>query len=838
MSPARWAEVKSILAQVLDTDRGVRASTLDRLCSGDSELRREVESLLALEARAEAVLETAVAPGTIFRAGPLLPPPPAAIGVYRILREIGRGGMGVVYLGERADGQYKKQVAIKLITTARPDLGLDGRFRQERQILAQFEHAGIARLLDGGATPEGQPYFVMEYVHGLPLLEYCDSHQLSIPQRIELFLAICDAVAHAHQRLVVHRDLKPGNILVTAEGNPKLLDFGLARVLDSGATDDITQSFPMMTPAYASPEQVRGAPYTVSGDVYSLGVIFYELLSAKRPYNLPSGSLSEIVRTVCGEEPPPLSETVTDDRLRRRLRGDLETIAAKALEKDPRSRYASVNEFAADLRRHLDGEPVHARPSTFFYRAGKMFKRHRVAIPAGLLAAILILSFAGVAWWEARSAQRRFNEVRSLAHSVIFDLHDAIAPLPGSTAARNLLIANALQYLESLSREASRDPQLQREVALAYERIAIVQGYAPESNLGNQRPSLENFRKSASILEKLAEKSAANSSLRRDYLRVLNQLASGYGRVGDFKMQQDTARKAVAISEQVLSRSPKDASALYDVAASLGTLADSFTDQGQYAEAAALRERVLDLTRQYAATSPNSQEMNRTLAIAYKRLAALYGKIATVDNDPKRYEESRRAYEQALTLDQRRLQANASDRRAAMDLSFDYSDLGWVLSHLNDDRGALASHMKALEIREAAAKSDPNDVRAAAAVASSARRIGSIYEDMGAFDDAEKWYRKAVMLWSSIAKDRKDDRVTASELAQSHWFLGDIYKKQAEKHASANQLADAASEYEQARALYLGLQGRGVLPPSEIRDLDEVTHLLAAVRERILRAHQ
>jgi serine/threonine protein kinase len=326
MNPARWAEVKSILGQVLDTDPDLRTTTLDKLCGSDDALKREVESLLALEAKADAALETKAAPGAILRADLEAPPPPASIGPYRVLCEIGRGGMGVVYLGERADGQYQKQVAIKLITSGRRDLGLDGRFRRERQILAQFEHPGIARMLDGGATPEGQPYFVMEYVEGLPLLAYCDQHQLGVPERIELFLSVCDAVAHAHQRLVVHRDLKPGNILVTKDGHPKLLDFGLARVLD--ADEDANQTVPMMTPAYASPEQIRGELYTVSGDVYSLGIILYELLSSKRPYNVPSGSLAEMVRTVCEQEPPKLSDAIDDERLRKRVRGDLETIAA------------------------------------------------------------------------------------------------------------------------------------------------------------------------------------------------------------------------------------------------------------------------------------------------------------------------------------------------------------------------------------------------------------------------------------------------------------------------------------------------------------------------------
>lgn len=452
MTAQRWGEIKSILASVLEAEQAQRDGVLKDLCGGDDELRREVESLLALEARADAVLDSVAAPGALLRADVTASPaaPPTMIGAYRILREIGHGGMGVVYLGERADGEYRKQVAIKLITSGRGrlDRDMERRFRRERQILAQFEHPGIARLVDGGATAEGQPYFVMEYIEGLPLLEYSQTQHLSTAARLELFLSVCDAVAHAHQRLVVHRDLKPGNILISAGGTAKLLDFGLARVLhpdDGGASsDDITQAgLPIMTPAYASPEQVRGAPYAVSDDVYSLGIILYELLTAKRPYHVPGDSLTEMVRVVCEETPPLPSQAVSDDHLRRRLRGDLDNIAAKALEKDPRLRYATVDDLASDLRRHLSGLPVRARPATFLYRAGKLLRRHRVAIPAGALAAILILAFAGAAWWQARRAQRRFQEVRSLAHSVMFDLHDAIAPLPGSTAARNLLVARA-----------------------------------------------------------------------------------------------------------------------------------------------------------------------------------------------------------------------------------------------------------------------------------------------------------------------------------------------------------------------------------------------------------
>jgi serine/threonine protein kinase len=239
MTPQRWGEIKAVLAGALDTDASERTATLDRLCHDDAELRREVEALLRFETKADVALNSVVAPGAALR---MEAQAPTAIGPYRVLGEIGHGGMGVVYLGERADGQYRKQVALKLITGGPRDAQLERRFRRERQILAQLEHPGIARLLDGGSTEEGQPYFIMEYIEGQGLLEYCDSHKLGVTERIRLFLEVCDAVAYAHRQLIVHRDLKPGNILVTAQGTPKLLDFGLGQALNADeGTEEVTQ---------------------------------------------------------------------------------------------------------------------------------------------------------------------------------------------------------------------------------------------------------------------------------------------------------------------------------------------------------------------------------------------------------------------------------------------------------------------------------------------------------------------------------------------------------------------------------------------------------------------
>jgi serine/threonine protein kinase len=831
MTSERWGEIKAVLAGVLETDPKDRSATLDRLCHDDAELRREVEGLLAYEDKAEALLNTVAAPGTSLRAPA---PAPQAIGPYRILRELGRGGMGVVYLGERADGQYRKQVAIKLITSGHNDARMERRFRRERQILAQLEHNGIARLLDGGTTDEGHPYFVMEYVEGLPLADYCDRGRLAIAARLRLFLEVCDAVAYAHQQLIVHRDLKPGNILVTKEGTPKLLDFGLGRVLDAeaGEEESTLTGFPLMTPAYASPEQVRAEPYTVSSDVYSLGVILYELLSGRRPYKVPTGSYLELARVISEQEPVPLSQAgaqasageaekrgLAPGQLRRQLAGDPERIAAKALEKDPRMRYRDVRELAGDLRRYLEGRPVLARPATLRYRAAKLVRRHKVAAPAVALAALLIAGFAATTWWEARRAERRFQEVRSLAHSVLFELHDAIEKLPGSTAPRELLVRRALEYLQSLSREAGSNADLQREVALGFERVGVVQGFLGESNLGKVGPALESFRKSREILERLRAHDPSDRSLLHDYQRVSNELSIAYGTNGAFQKAAETARKSVAAAEANLRAAPTDPLTISDLSAADSILADVFTDQQQYAEAIPLRQRTEELARKLVELKPDAPEAARTLALAEKRLGALYGVTL-------RYQECREEYERAREIDERRCARNPTDTRAKLDLSYDYSDLGWVAGRMGSYDDALVSHRRALALREAAATADPNDQRAAISVASSTDRIGVLLHKKGDLNGSLTELQRAVTLYEKLAGPGAHWGTVRSlaevhvDIAETLVDLGARGGTPAEQRQGLRNRA--AGEYRKARELYEGLRARGVLPAVEVKHIVEL----------------
>ena len=438
MDPERFRQIENLFHSALECDPARRSAFLDAACLSDSALRREVESLLAsyekegfteAPAFAEAlqILDEREAPSLTGQ----------QIGPYKVIREIGHGGMGTVYLASRADQAFEKQVAIKLIKRGHDTDDVIRRFHAERQILANLEHPNITRLLDGGSTQDGLPYFVMDYIQGEPLDEYCDARKLNLPARLKLFQQICSAVHYAHQNLVVHRDIKAGNILVTPDGIPRLLDFGIAKLLvsDPSSPDPTMTVVRRLTPESASPEQVRGGTITTASDIYSLGVLLYKLLSGRSPYHLGGRRPEEIERAICEETPERPSVAIdrvesinapgaltpqsvsaardtTPEKLRRSLQGDLDNIVLMALRKEPERRYSSVEQLSEDLRRHLEGLPVQAHPDTWRYRAGKFVRRRRATVAAAALIVISLLGGIAATSWQARVARSERDRAR------------------------------------------------------------------------------------------------------------------------------------------------------------------------------------------------------------------------------------------------------------------------------------------------------------------------------------------------------------------------------------------------------------------------------------------
>jgi eukaryotic-like serine/threonine-protein kinase len=420
MTPERYQQVKALFFAVQELEPQARTELLKQSCDGDRELQHAVEELLASSDKVEGFIERpayAVIAHTLADDSARSSMEGKRIGQYEIVRRLGEGGMGTVYLAQRADDVYKKQVAIKLIRRGFDNSELLRRFYNERQILAGLDHPNIAKLLDGGTTADGVPYYVMDYVVGQPFLDYCNTHDLSNDAKLGLFRTICSAVQHAHQNLIIHRDLKPSNILVSAEGVPKLLDFGIAKVFQTNADGETAEAtvteLRVMTPEYASPEQLTGQPITTASDIYSLGVILYQLLTGQSPYRFRSHLPHDIALAICETEPEKPSRASSDARLGqassgngsqpkpqlnvrnlKSLRGDLDNIVLMALRKEPKRRYATVEQFSEDIRRHLDGLPVIARRDTFTYRASKFVRRNRYGVSAAAI--VLVLLLAGV----------------------------------------------------------------------------------------------------------------------------------------------------------------------------------------------------------------------------------------------------------------------------------------------------------------------------------------------------------------------------------------------------------------------------------------------------------
>ena len=516
--------IEAIFNEALALPEGDRQAFVGVRCRGDAALMKDVYSLLRACAEEELIT------GARLSRKPLegsTENQHRRIGAYEIDRLLGRGGMGAVYLAHRADGSFEQQVAIKLIDLPLATDLFRERFRQERQILAGLTHPLIARLLDGGLTSEGEPFLVMEYVDGIPIHRFCEANRLSLSERLSLFGRVCEAVQFAHQNLVVHRDLKPDNILVTPDGTPRLLDFGTAKLLSPSAvllgSEFTRQGFQSFTPQYASPEQVLGNPITTASDTYSLGVLLYLLLTGVLPYSLKEFTTAEMVRVIC--EQPPQRPLLPGGK---RLDADLEAIVLKALRKGPEDRYLTAVALASDVQSYLAGRTVTARQGTLRYRAGKFIRRHKVALlGAALVLASLTLGIAGILWQarvanvERRKAEARASDLRELSNSLLSELDEAIKELPGSTGVQRLLVTRVLEHLDRASKDATGDRLTQLDLVNAYTRLGNIQGNPYDQNLGDRAGALASLDKALEVASSLTSTFPGDHDVLRALASVL-----------------------------------------------------------------------------------------------------------------------------------------------------------------------------------------------------------------------------------------------------------------------------------------------------------------------------
>jgi len=771
-----------IFCRVVDLDPPSRSVELTSACDGDDSLRREVESLLHAHDTAGAsflvgsALHAASANFdglTRDRAGEILGP-------YRLLREIGAGGMGSVWLAERADGEFDHHVAVKLIRRGMDTDDILARFRQERQVLARLQHPNIAGLLDGGSTGEGLPFLVMEHVEGTRIDRCADEHRLTIGSRIRLFLNVCDAVQYAHRNLVIHRDLKPGNILVTKDGVPKLLDFGVAKVLQGSAeggsapTETIDRR---LTPAYASPEQVRGEVVSTSTDVYSLGVVLYELLCGRRPYAVDDRSARDLERAITDGPPSrpgaALSGTTADAidgetssvadicrarstdraRLARLLRGDIETILLKAIRKEPERRYSSVEAFADDLRRYLDGRPVTARPDSLVYRATRFTQRNRAGVAAGGLAIVALTAAAVLStsmFFSARRAEQRAVSEAATATTVASYLEDMIGSIdPAIAQGKDVTILRGVldETAERLSRELDDSPHvassLHRTVGKAYHAI------------GDYVEAERHLAQAVRLRREQSDAPLETAAALHDRARTLRELG-----------RYDEGLAALEEARDLRSQELGEHHAL--VGASVALLGDIFWASGDYERGETELRAGIDILRSATDHDP------RQLAAALRALGGLL-------SDQRRPQEA-----EPLLLESRNLYARTVGEWHPSIAAVE-SALGWCSRRSGRLQDAADHYSRSLEIYERVLDADHPSI------AYSRTGLASVLEDLGRYDEAEQLYLQALDVVRSALGEQHVEFGTVCN------NLGNLYAKTGRPDDAVPFLLRAVENYTDVR---------------------------------------
>jgi tetratricopeptide (TPR) repeat protein len=824
MTEERWRRLEHLFETATALPCEQREAFVQKETAADEELRRELLGMLehapgaanriiqSIEGAAQAMVPGASWAGRAF-------------GPYRIIREIAHGGMGVVFEALRDDDEYRKRVALKVATTPSDSGLMQARLRHERQILAGLEHPNIARFLDGGSEG-GIPYIAMEYVEGVPITAYCRG--LSLPERIGIFRQVCDAVRYAHEGLIVHRDLKPENILVTEDGAPKLLDFGIAKILspmiDGGETRNM-----LWTPDYTSPEQVRGRTVTIRTDVYSLGLILYEILCGERAQRAHDSSPLEIERSVCVEDPsrPSQQAEARGDRvLARQLAGDLDTIVSMAIRKEPELRYGSAADLSADLGRYLEGRPVRARQGTWVYRAGKAIRRHHTAAALTILALACLTAGAVSTIHQERRAERRFAQVRKLANTFVFDVHDRIENLPGATAARKFIVETAIDYLETLRQESAGDAALSREIAAAYERIGEVQGSPTRSNLGDTEGALISLGRARDLLEPLVRRNDRQAALLLATVRYrTGELLRARGEIRKAMEQYAEAR---TICEARMRENPNERGLLILAGMLYGEINRAETELRDAHAVAAAAASEMEVAKRLVALNPPDPGPRAALANARMSLGRALLASGELENSAAEFREAVSEREQLL----KEAPQNVEVHR---DLMVAYGTLGDILGfrtgeNLGDVAGATAAFRRALAIAEWLRAKDPADKKAKSDFLSASVRLGSMLaEDPQQASAGFRYLADSARIAAELsAGDARNTRLRYMEMF--------VERKTGECLAAMGRTSEAVTRLQHAISMASELIG-GSDGPTAREQVTLMTARLAAIEAERNRAH-
>jgi eukaryotic-like serine/threonine-protein kinase len=894
MTPEDWKIVKQAFNEAVELPVTERDAFLEAKFNGQSDLRAEVEKMLAADEASDQD-DTLEENAYTVLSEKSLTEHPERIGHYKIIREIGRGGMGAVFEALRETPDFKQKVALKIIKRGMDTDAILSRFHHERQILASLQHQNIAGFIDGGMTEDGLPFYAMEYIEGTDIETYCRREGLTIDERLEIFLKVCEAVQYAHQNFIAHRDLKPNNILITNDKTVKLLDFGIAKVLSSDGglnekTGTVTE-FRMMTPAYASPEQVRGEKVGVQSDIYSLGVILYELLTGRKPFDFKNLRPDEAVKMICESDPlkpsavktalykaddptnpadlstvGSLETTIKNENPKseipnpKSLRGDLDNIILKSLQKMPERRYASVEQFAEDLRRYLKGLPVSARPDTFSYRASKFLKRHRAAAVAGsLIFAALVAGLiatlyqTSVAQAERLRAEKRFAEVRKLANNVVFKYHDAIADLPGSTEAREMLVKDATEYLDNLARDAEDNPELQHELARAYMKIGNVQGSVYTANLGNSEESLKSYEKSIRIFESLLKTYPENVEYLKTYIQALDQKTLLAVRLYRWREAERTGEKMLAAARRLSGIEPSNVEHRTVLARSFQTMGDAVKFSRGYPEAIEWFERARAASEDLLTAKPGDETITRNLVVPVQRIGTtseyqaeiLKETGAPAEEIEKLYERAERmhlrSYEIARELKRRFPEKQMYDRyigaiginygtalarngkgtegiplietacanfrktaagdpknsEAKRDISECLQYLAFARDAAGNSAGAIEANRESIRILEEITVKDPTNFEFLAQAHLTFNNTGDIFMKEGKLGEALSFYKRGIEYVEKMSKLNDSSQIKLLR-SDSNRKIGDAYLAIAAENKDPQSAAAAREHLEKA----------------------------------------